>query len=171
LNDNIKEHIRDKLNLASQSSSALSQLSVGVAIGLFGILAIYIGIDQVTEDQIHTGFILWPDMGAWELASKITLGIAYFGLIALGASCIIGNKFHGLLQEKYTNEYFKDYTEDQKVIAKSNWLLKQFILVWIESTSSINKSFSFIFVVLIPHLLISILLWFVIAVINKRLGV
>lgn len=102
--NNDKEHIRDKLNLASQSISDISQLSVGVAIGLFGILAIYVGIDQVTEDQNHTGFILWYNMGAWELASKIILGIAYFGLIALGASCIIGNKFHGLLQEKYTND-------------------------------------------------------------------
>lgn len=164
MNNIDKEHIKDKLNLASQSSSALSQLSVGVAIGLFGILAIYIGIDQITEDHIHTGFIFWPYMGAWELASKIILGIAYFGLIALGASCIIGNKFHELLQEKYTNEYFKDYIEDQKVIAKSNWLLKQFVLFWIDSSSSTQKSFNFIFVVLIPYLVISILMWFVIAV-------
>jgi hypothetical protein len=124
LNDNVKEHTRDKLNLASQSSSALSQLSVGVAIGLFGILAIYIGIDQVTEDQIHTGFILWPDMSTWELASKIILGIAYFGLIALGASCIIGNKFHGLLQEKYINEFFKDYIEDLKSNCKKQLVIE-----------------------------------------------
>jgi hypothetical protein len=114
--------IRNKFSFITQWISDLSQLSLAVAIGLFGILAISVGIDQI---NVHHNLLELQQMGkSWEFLSKIILLVAYFALVIVGATCLLQHKLYSLLQEKYISKYQVDLINDIKEITKLNWLLR-----------------------------------------------
>lgn len=141
----------------TQWISDLSQLSLAVAIGLFGILAISVGIDQIAG---HHGLLEWSQMKKlWEFLSKIILLVAYFALVILGATCIIQHKLYSLLQEKYISEHYEDFINDIKEVARLNWILRIVTYPWLDNMVKLKQSMAFmIIVVLIPFLVISTLL-------------
>lgn len=151
--------IRNKYSFITQWISDLSQLSLAVAIGLFGILAISVGIDQVTG-QHHTGLLELKLMGnLWELLSKIILLAAYFALVLVGAICILQHKLYSLLQEKYISKYHGDLINDMKEVVKLNCLLRIATYPWLDNMGKLKESMTFMIItVLVPFLVISILL-------------
>jgi hypothetical protein len=150
--------IRNKFSFITQWISDLSQLSLAVAIGLFGILAISVGIDQINVH--HTGLWELQQMGKlWEFLSKIILLVAYFGLVIVGATCLLQHKLYSLLQEKYISKYQGDLINDMKEVVELNWLLRIVTYPWLNNMGKLRKSLAFmITVILIPFLVISILL-------------
>jgi hypothetical protein len=60
-----------------QGAADMSQVTVAVAIGLFGILALFVIIKT-------TGFVAdgwWWTTDPWRLATAVTLSAAYLGLV------------------------------------------------------------------------------------------
>jgi hypothetical protein len=150
--------IRNRLSFITQWISDLSQLSLAVAIGLFGILAISVGIDQVIG--YHTGLWEWKHMvKLWEFLSKIILLVAYFALVIVGATCILQHKLYSLLQEKYISKYQEDLINDMKEVVKLNWILRIVTYPWLGNFGKLKESMALmIIMVLVPFLVISILL-------------
>lgn len=163
---NTNDEIEKKLSLISPIISDLSQISLAVAIGLFGILAISVGIDQVLDEHVS----IWQlqekeQQWIWALPSRIILSIAYFGLVLLGAICMIQHKFYSLLKEKYISENYKDHITELKEVAKSNWLIRNSIYPSLDKTGDLRASLSgMIRIVLIPFLVISVALGAIIMV-------
>jgi hypothetical protein len=154
---NSNDAIRNKFSFITQWISDLSQLSLAVAIGLFGILAISVGIDQVSHH--HNLLELQQKGKSWEFLSKIILLAAYFALVIVGATCLLQHKLYSLLQEKYISKYQGDLINDIKEVAELNWLLRIVTYPWLDNTGKLKKSMTFmIIVILIPFLVISILL-------------
>ena len=151
--------IRNKYSFITQWISDLSQLSLAVAIGLFGILAISVGIDQVIDN--HTGILEWNEIENWEffVLSKIILLVAYFALVIVGATCILQHKLYSLLQEKYISKYRGDLINDMKEVRKMNWTLRVAAYPWLDNMGKLKESTRFmVTTVLVPFLVISILL-------------
>jgi hypothetical protein len=160
-----EDKIGRKIGFASQNISDLSQLSLAVAIGLFGILAISVGIDQVLSENRHTSLINL-DLMRWEGSTKIILSVAYFGLFLVGAACIVWHKFFSMVQEKYIVEHYKDYLDDLKEVANVNRYLRLFTRSLTEKIGTegwLKKGFKWtIILILFPYSTITVALWVVI---------
>ena len=150
--------IGNKYSFITEWISDLSQLSLAVAIGLFGILAVSVGIDQVVTH--HTGLWEWKHMiKLWELLSKIILLVAYFALVIVGSVCILQHKLYSLLQEKYISKHEEDLINDIKELRKLNWLFRIATYRWLDNMGKWKESTTFMIItVLIPFLVISVLL-------------
>jgi uncharacterized membrane protein YdjX (TVP38/TMEM64 family) len=115
-----------------QAMADNAQVAVAVAIGIFGILAIFItinGIDNLLTMDTNLLF-----------AAVVILSIAYWGIIILGLACYIFRRlFEGLMNE-YTKTGYPEYENEIRQIAKRNKLTNLLKVLWPNTASRITNT-------------------------------
>jgi hypothetical protein len=147
----------EKANLAIQAMADNAQVAVAVAIGIFGILAIFITINALDSPLTMDTNLL--------IAAVVILSIAYWGIVILGLACYIFRRlFEGLMNE-YTKTGYPEYENEIRQLAKHNTLTRLLIKVlWPNTASQVGVKYKGIWPISILYLMISFLLWFIIGV-------
>ena len=88
--DNNREHkkeYREFINFAIQGMSENAQFSIAIAVGIFGILSIFVSLDIQNDDKtVQDSFwknALWTQP-PWIQSTGIVLSIAYWALVLFG---------------------------------------------------------------------------------------
>lgn len=123
-----KNAYRELMNFAILGMSENAQFSVAIAVGIFGILAIFVSLDT------HKNMDEFFENALWTQSLRIrtvgvVLSIAYWALVLFGVQSYITRRlFEGIMgnnQKKMNEEWFYD---DIKEIAKenklANWMVK-----------------------------------------------
>ena len=163
---NKKEH-HEPINLAIQGMSENAQFSIAIAVGIFGILGIFVMINPHDKDTTQDPFwknALWTKP-QWIWITGIVLSIAYWALILFGIQSYIARRlFEGVMGKylKKTNEEW--YYDDIKEIAKENKLANlTFNIIW-SSNYERKDRYKGMYAVLIPYLVIAFFLWLFIGI-------
>jgi hypothetical protein len=138
----------EKVNFAMQGMTDNAQVTIAVAVGIFGVLAIFVNITQSS---------VWTKDLITLTAALIILSIAYWALVVLGLSCYIFRRlFEGLLGG-YTKIWYPEYESEIREIAKRNKLTHLVLkALWPER----EEKFRGIWVLSIFYIVISSSLWF-----------
>ncbi len=128
MDDNNGEHNKiyhESINFAIQGMNENAQFSVAIAVGIFGILAIFATIDDYDDKDAQNIFgktVLWTHPLSIQIIG-IVLSIAYWALVLFGIQSYVARRvFEEVMADhlKKMNEeqYYKDIIE----IAKENKL-------------------------------------------------
>jgi hypothetical protein len=120
-----KKAYHESINFAMQGMGENSQFTVAIAIGVFGILAIFVSLDShknMTAEDSFWENALWTQP-QWIKLTGIVLSIAYWALVLFGIQTYVSRRlFEGVMGDylKRMNEEW--YYNDIKEIAKENKL-------------------------------------------------
>jgi hypothetical protein len=143
-----------------------AQFSIAIAIGIFGILAMFLMInhhvilndgenrDLKDDLELDFGNSFWTK-GSWTTAEEIVLSVAYWALVLFGFQSYIARRlFEGLM-----GYYVKNINEDIAKIAAenelANWMVKR---IWG------SGRYQRLVPVTILYFGITFLLWFFVAI-------
>jgi len=156
----------ERINFAQQGMAENAQFSIAIAIGIFGILAMFLMINHhviLNEDEnkdlkddleLDFGNSFWTK-GSWTAVEGIVLSIAYWALVLFGFQSYIARRlFEGLMEY-----YVKNINEDIAKIAAenklANWMVKR---IWG------SGRYQRLVPVTILYFAITFLLWFFVAI-------
>lgn len=135
--DNNNEHkkvYRELINFATQGMSENAQFSVAIAVGIFGILGIFVTLD--THNNMKPQDIFWKNalwtQPQWIWLTGIVLSIAYWALVLFGIQSYVTRRlFEGVtgdyLKKMNEEEYYNDIKEISKENKLANWMFK---VIW-----------------------------------------
>jgi hypothetical protein len=118
-----KKAYHESINFAMQGMRENAQFSVAIAVGVFGILAIFVSLDSHKNMTAADSFwenALWTQP-LWVKGVGIILSIAYWALVLFGIQTYVSRRlFEGVMGDylKRMNEEW--YYNDIKEIAKEN---------------------------------------------------
>jgi hypothetical protein len=117
-----KGQYHEPINFATQGMSDYAQFSVAIAVGIFGILAIFASINQYNNEDFWKS-ALWMQKPSI-IAIGIVLSIAYWALVLFGIQSYVSRR----LFEGVTGNYLKKsnqewYFNGIKEIARENKLV------------------------------------------------
>ncbi len=107
-----------------------AQFSLAIAVGIFGILAIFVSINQ------HDNEDFWKNALWMQKSSIVAIGgilsAAYWALVLFGIQTYVSRRmFEGLmgdyLKKRNEEEYFNDIGEIAKEKKLTNWMFK---VIW-----------------------------------------
>lgn len=166
-NNNYYEHkngqqYHEFINFAIQGMNENAQFAIAIAVGIFGILAIFVTLDThkgMTPQDIFWKNALWTKP-QWIWLTDIVLSIAYWALVLFGIQSYVGRRiFEGLmgdyLKKKNQEEYFNDIGE----IAKENKIANLFYNVIWSSNHDKKDRYKGMNIVLSLYIGIAFLLW------------
>jgi hypothetical protein len=166
MDDNDGEHNKkayhESINFAMQGMGENSQFTVAIAIGVFGILAIFTTIDDYDDKEAQEIFgktALWTHLLSIQIIG-IVLSIAYWALVLFGIQTYVSRRlFEGVMGDylKRMNEEW--YYNDIKEIAKENKLANLiFKKIW-SSNHERRDRYKGMYKVLILYIGIAFFLW------------
>jgi hypothetical protein len=163
---NKKEH-HESINLAIQGMGENAQFSIAIAVGVFGILAIFVSLDTHNVERVHDPFwsnALWTQP-QWLRIVGIVLSIAYCALVLFGIQSYTTRRLYegimGEYQKKMNEEWFdNDIREIAKENKLANWIVKNICLI----NKKGNRRYKGIYLFLFLYLSITFSLWFVIMI-------
>lgn len=123
-----KKTYHELINFATQGMNENAQFSVTIAVGVFGILAIFVSIhDHDNEDFWKNA--LWMQRPSI-LIIGIVLSIAYWALVLFGIQCYVSRRlFEGTMGNYLKRMNEERYYNDIKEIAKENrladWMVRK----------------------------------------------
>ena len=169
-NDNGKRKMayHESINFAMQGMGENSQFTVAIAIGVFGILAIFVSLDthkcMTTEDIFWKNALLTQPQWIW--LTDTVLSIAYWALVLFGIQSYVGRHiFEGLmgdyLRKKNEEEYFNDIGETAKENKLSNLIFKK---IW-SSNHEKKERYRGMNIVLSLYIGIAFFLWLFIIIV------
>lgn len=96
-NPNSNDKIKDKIQFSIQGGADMANVTIAVAVGLFGILSILVVL-QTSDRETHFGQLWWFMKDPWHLLPAFfVLTAAYFGISLLGFTCFVYRRqFEGL---------------------------------------------------------------------------
>jgi hypothetical protein len=136
--DNNREHKKEYhelINFAIQGMSENAQFSIAIAVGIFGILSIFVSLDIHNDDEaVQDSFwknALWTQP-PWIKSTGIVLSIAYWALVLFGMQSYVTRRlFEGLTGDYLKKMNEEGYYNDIKEIAKENKLANwMFNVIW-----------------------------------------
>jgi hypothetical protein len=161
-NDEHNKAYHESINFAMQGMGENSQFTVAIAIGVFGILSIFVSLDthkNMTVEDIFWNNALWTQP-QWIWITAIILSIAYWALVLFGIQTYISRRlFEGVMGNylKKMNEEW--YYNDIKEIAKENKLANLiFRKIW-SSNHEKRERYKGMNIVLSLYISIAFFLW------------
>jgi len=164
--DNDREHKRgyhELINFAIQGMSENAQFSVAIAVGIFGILAIFASIHD------HDNYNFWEN-ALWMQPLRvvmigIVLSIAYWALVLFGIQSYVSRRlFEGTMGDylKKMNEerYYNNIKEIAKENRLANWMVRK---IW-SSNHERKDRYKGMYKVLILYIGIAFFLWLFIVI-------
>ena len=95
-----KKAYHEIINFAIQGMRENAQFAIAIAVGIFGILAIFVTLDThkcMTPQDIFWKNALWTQP-QWIWLTGIVLSIAYWALVLFGIQSYVGRRiFEGLM--------------------------------------------------------------------------
>jgi hypothetical protein len=172
MDDNNGEHNKkvyhESINFAMQGMSENAQFSIAIAVGIFGILSIFVSLDIHNDDEtVQNSFwknALWTQP-AWIQSTGIVLSIAYWALVLFGIQSYVTRRlFEGLTGDYLKKMDEEGYYNNIKEIAKenklANWMVKT---IW-ASNHERKDRYKGIYKVLFLYISITFILWFFIII-------
>jgi hypothetical protein len=162
-NDRERKKVNHELiNFATQGMSENAQFSVAIAVGIFGILAIFATIDNYDDKEAQDIFsktALWTHPLSIKIIG-IVLSIAYWALVLFGIQSYVTRRlFEGTMGNylKKMNEerYYNDIKEIAKENNLANWMVKT---IW-SSNHEKKDRYKGMYKVLILYVGIAFFLW------------
>ncbi len=169
--DNNREHKKEYhelINFAIQGMSENAQFSIAIAVGIFGILSIFVSLDIHNDDEaVQDSFwknALWTQP-PWIKRTCIVLSIAYWALVLFGMQSYVTRRlFEGLTGDYLKKMNEEGYYNDIKEIAKENKLANwMFNVIW-SSNHERKDRYKGIYIVLFLYIGITFILWFFIII-------
>jgi hypothetical protein len=157
-----KKEYHEFINFAIQGMSENAQFSLAIAVGIFGILAIFATIDGYDDKEAQD---ILAKTALWEhpLSIKmigIVLLIAYWALVLFGIQtyvtrrlfeCVMGDYLRKMNEEQYYN--------DIREIAKENKLANLMLKIIWSSNHERKDRYKGIYKVLVSYVGIAFFLW------------
>lgn len=137
MEDGSPPRMNEKIQLAMQGIMDNSNFVIAIAVGLFGVLTLFVQL-AVPEHEpkslpFSTSLLIW-----------ITLTVAYWALIVLGLVAHAYHRMNTAIIETYIKEHYRDYKEDMKSATKGNWIMTLVIKrFWLDKpTEKVNKGYN-----------------------------
>jgi hypothetical protein len=168
-NNERKKIYHEFINFAIQGMSENAQFSLAIAVGIFGILVIFVTINPPTDTDIktHDPFLknaLWEQQ-QWVWSTGIVLSIAYWALVLFGIQIYISRRlFEGVMGDYLKKMNEEQYYNDIREIAKENKLANlMFKVIW-SSNHERKDRYKGMYIVLISYVGIAFFLWLFIGI-------
>ena len=87
------------IQFAIQGVADMAQVTVAVAIGIFGILGIFVAITATGGHIIEDPY--WWTTDLWKLREVVTLSVAYLGPVTLGLVCYVYRRLFEAMIDEY----------------------------------------------------------------------
>jgi hypothetical protein len=166
-NNNERKKIYPELiNYATQGMGENAQFSIAIAVGIFGILAIFVSLDthNITAKDSLWENALWTQ-SLWIRGAGIILSMAYWALVLFGIQSYVARRLYegivGDYQKKMNEEWFdNDIREIAKENKLANWIVNN---VWLINKKGIRR-YKGIYLFLFLYLSITFSLWLVIVI-------
>lgn len=161
-NDEHKKVHHELINFAIQGMSENAQFSIAIAVGIFGILSIFVSLDIHNDDEaVQDSFwknALWTQP-PWIQSTGIVLSIAYWALVLFGVQSYVTRRlFEGLTGDYLKKMNEEGYYNDIKEIAKENKLANwMFNVIW-SSNHERKDRYKGIYIVLFLYIGITFIL-------------
>jgi hypothetical protein len=126
-NPDSNDEIKDKIHFVIQGSSDMGNVTIAVAVGLFGILSIFTLLQ--TSGGTYLGQLGWYMRGSWTLVVFIVLSLAYWGVSVLGFACIVYRRHYEALFDYYMTKRYPGYDVECREIAKFSPILSTTVLI------------------------------------------
>jgi hypothetical protein len=118
-----KKKYHELINSAIQGMGENAQFSVAIAVGVFGILAIFVSLDthkNMTAEDVFWKNALWTQP-QWIWGTGIVLSIAYWTLVLFGIQTYVSRRLYEGIMGDYLKKMNEEwYYNDIKEIAKEN---------------------------------------------------
>jgi hypothetical protein len=157
---------KEKINFAMQGSSENAQFSIAVAVGIFGILVMFVTInDHGNENQADPFFknALWTK-SSWIRTAGIILSIAYWALVLFGAQSYVTRRMFEALMGDYLRNTHNDWYTDITVIAEekklTSWMVRN---IWSNNYRKKGR-YKGMYIVMGVYLGICFILWLIIGI-------
>jgi hypothetical protein len=151
----------EKINFAIQGMAENAQFTIARAVGVFGILTLFVMInhhDMGQYQKLKWGNSVWTK-GLWTAIYGTILSIAYWALILFRFNSYITRRLFEALAGYYQKTTHEEWHDDVKRIAGENKLTNVMVeKIW---ASNYNKESRYkgIWFVIIPYFVITALLW------------
>jgi hypothetical protein len=170
MDNNNREHKKEYheyINFAIQGMSENAQFSLAIAVGIFGILAIFVTINPPNDIKTQDPFLknaLWTQH-PWVWSTGIVLSIAYWALVLFGIQTYVSRRlFEGIMGDYLKKMNEKQYYNDIREIAKENKLANlMFKIIW-SSNHERKDRYKGMYKVVISYVGIAFLLWLFIGI-------
>ena len=146
-----------------QGAADMSQVTVAVAIGLFGILAIFVTIKTMLGVGVFDDGWWWTK-DLWRLATAVTLSAAYLGLVLLGLVCYLWRRQFEAIFDEYLDIGYTKYQKDLRRVSKANWLTNTMIRIGSAPETAEKRRYNGIWIISISYLVISLSLLVVVGI-------
>jgi hypothetical protein len=133
----------------------MSQITVAVAIGLFGILAIFVAIKAVSGIAIF-GDAWWWTKDFWKVGAFVSLSSAYLGLVALGLACYLWRRQLEAITDKYMDLGYMRYQKDLRQLANTNLLTRIIVRLGATGETAEKRRYKGIWILSVSYLVISV---------------
>jgi hypothetical protein len=152
-----QQQYHESINYATQQMGENAQFSIAIAVGIFGILAIFAIINPHNNEDFWKN-ALWMQKPSIK-AIGVVLSIAYWALILFGIHSyvirrlfegIVG-KYHKKMNIEWLNGDIKEIAEENKL---ANWIVRN---IWLINKGS--RRYKGIYLVLIAYMGIAFFLW------------
>lgn len=127
-----------------------AQVAVAVAIGIFGILGIFVAIKAIGGHIIEDPY--WWTTDIWKLGTVITL--AYLGLVTLGLVCYVFRRMYEATMDEYMDARYTKYQMDILGIGKTNRL--NHIIMKLGGWGVKKSNYKGVWIISIAYLLITL---------------
>ncbi len=152
MNDIDEKRNKEKINFAMQGSQESAQITIAIAVGVFGILTLFFMIHEQVWTKSHWTMI-------YLLIYRIILSVAYWALVLFGfQSYLTRQLFEGLIGY-YQKSAHEEWYDDIKKIAGENRLTDIMVKKIWASNYDKNSRYKGIWMVMIPYFAITSLLW------------
>jgi hypothetical protein len=157
-----KKKYHELINSAIQGMGENAQFSVAIAVGVFGILAIFVSLD--THKNMAAEGVFWKNALWMQPVSIVMIGIvlsiAYWALVLFGIQSYVSRRlFEGTMGNylKRMNEerYYNDIKEIAKENKLANWMVRK---IW-SSNHERKDRYKGMYKVLILYIGIAFFLW------------
>jgi hypothetical protein len=157
-NDERKKVYHELINFAKQGMSENAQFSVAIAVGIFGILAIFVSIQERDNEDFWKNALWMQTPGV--LMIGIVLSIAYWALVLFGIQTYVSRR----LYEGIMGDYLKKMNEEWyyngiKEIAKENKIANLIVKTIWSSNHERKDRYKGMNKVLILYIGIAFFLW------------
>jgi hypothetical protein len=151
------QQYHESINFATQQMSENAQFSIAIAVGIFGILAIFASINEHHNDDFWKN-ALWIQKPSI-IAIGVVLSIAYWALVLFGIQSYVSRRlFEGMTGNYLKKSYQEWYFNDIKEIARENKLANLLFKLW--SSNHVSKErYKGMYKVLFLYLAIAFSLW------------
>jgi hypothetical protein len=162
-----KGQYNEFINFAIQGMSENAQFSLAIAVGIFGILSIFVMInpnDDKEAEDIFGKNAQWMQP-LWIWSTGIVLSIAYWALVLFGIQTYVSRRlFEGVMGDYLKKMNDEQYYNDISEISKENKLANlMFKIIW-SSNHERKDRYKGMYRVLVSYVGIVFFLWLFIGI-------